>query len=161
MLAPAAPLRPGRYAFVSTHEGMFGGQDFSYLRVVPASAATTPIASNPNGHAPAVAGDLFPVAAALVAFLFAFLLLRSLIAQAGRAEGVLGGGVPALRGRGLGRGDRAADGWTPGLFRAYYLCGGVLTVAYLGAGSAWLKLPRRAAATSCSAASSSRPPPRP
>jgi hypothetical protein len=29
------------------------------------------------------------------------------------------------------------------LFRVYYLCGGVLTVAWLGAGSAWLQLPRR------------------
>src|SRR5207244_3179102 len=34
-------------------------------------------------------------------------------------------------------------GWTPGLFRTYYLAGGVLTVAYLGGGSAWLLLPRR------------------
>src|SRR5439155_25254426 len=35
-------------------------------------------------------------------------------------------------------------GWSPALFRTYYLAGGVLTVAYLGAGSAWLLLPRRA-----------------
>src|SRR5206468_4231427 len=35
------------------------------------------------------------------------------------------------------------SGWTPGLFRAYYLAGGVLTVAFLGAGSAWLLLPKR------------------
>jgi len=34
--------------------------------------------------------------------------------------------------------------WSPGLFRTYYLAGGVLTVAYLGAGSAWLLLPKRA-----------------
>ena len=31
-------------------------------------------------------------------------------------------------------------GWTPALFRVYYLCGGVLTVAALGAGSAMLQL---------------------
>src|SRR5205823_13308726 len=30
----------------------------------------------------------------------------------------------------------------PGLFRAYYLTGGCLTVALLGAGSAWLLAPR-------------------
>lgn len=36
------------------------------------------------------------------------------------------------------------SGWSPALFRAYYLAGAVLTVAYLGAGSAWLVLPRRA-----------------
>src|SRR5206468_9165509 len=34
-------------------------------------------------------------------------------------------------------------GWSPALFRTYYLAGGVLTVAYLGAGSAWLLLPKR------------------
>jgi hypothetical protein len=34
-------------------------------------------------------------------------------------------------------------GWSSALFRTYYLCGGVLTVAFLGAGSAWLHLPRR------------------
>jgi hypothetical protein len=37
------------------------------------------------------------------------------------------------------------SGWNPALFRVYYLAGGVLTVAYLGAGSACLLLPRRAA----------------
>ena len=45
---------------------------------------------------------------------------------------------------GVGGGGEATAqrrGWTPGLFRAYYLCGGVLTVAYLGAGSAWLQAP--------------------
>jgi hypothetical protein len=35
-------------------------------------------------------------------------------------------------------------GWTPSLFRTYYLCGGVLTVAVLGAGSAMLQLRPRA-----------------
>ena len=33
-------------------------------------------------------------------------------------------------------------GWTPDLFRPYYLFGGCLTVAFLGAGSAWLLFPR-------------------
>jgi hypothetical protein len=35
-------------------------------------------------------------------------------------------------------------GWTPTLFRTYYLAGGMLTVAWLGAGSAWLQIPARA-----------------
>ena len=34
-------------------------------------------------------------------------------------------------------------GWSPALFRTYYVAGGVLTVGFLGAGSAWLLLPRR------------------
>jgi hypothetical protein len=35
------------------------------------------------------------------------------------------------------------SGWSAGLFRGYYLCGGVLTVAWLGAGSAWLQFSPR------------------
>jgi hypothetical protein len=35
-----------------------------------------------------------------------------------------------------------ADGWGEVSFKAYYLAGGCLTVAFLGAGSAWLALPR-------------------
>ncbi|MDP9307006.1 MAG: hypothetical protein M3P15_01715, partial [Actinomycetota bacterium] len=34
-------------------------------------------------------------------------------------------------------------GWSEGLFKAYYASGGVLTVAFLGAGSAWLLLKQR------------------
>src|SRR5439155_10992755 len=33
-LVPAAPLRPGRYVFTATHEGMFGGRDFAYVTIV-------------------------------------------------------------------------------------------------------------------------------
>ena len=39
----------------------------------------------------------------------------------------------------------AADGWGPASFRVYYLAGGCLSVGLLGAGSAWLVLPRDAA----------------
>ena len=35
-------------------------------------------------------------------------------------------------------------GWSEGLFKVYYVAGGVLTVALLGAGSAWLLLKQRA-----------------
>src|SRR6476661_3408251 len=34
ILAPTQPLQPGRYVFAASHEGMFGGRDFAYLRVV-------------------------------------------------------------------------------------------------------------------------------
>ena len=33
-LAPARPLRPGKYMYVATRQGMFGGRDFAYLTVV-------------------------------------------------------------------------------------------------------------------------------
>ncbi len=140
VLASASPLRAGRYSFVATHEGMFGGRDFSYLRVVAAGAPVTSISSKPRAEAPAVLDALLPLCAALIALTFAGLLLR------GRRSG-----AKVLWAIGFALFGVAAtceavaqrSGWTPGLFRAYYLAGGVLTVAYLGAGSAWLLLPKR------------------
>jgi hypothetical protein len=125
------------------HEGMFGGRDFVYLRVVPPSASVTPISADSRTGAPTILNSLLPVAAALVAALFCALLLRSarrrpagqkLLWAAGFALFAVAAGSEALAQR---------AGWSTALFRAYYLCGGVLTVAFLGAGSAWLHLPRR------------------
>jgi cbb3-type cytochrome oxidase subunit 1 len=142
-LSPRRPLRPGRYAFVATHEGMFGGRDFAYLRIVSPSSPVTAINSRPHAAAPAVLDALLPLCAALVALAFAALLLRSLLRRrsgekvlwaAGFTLFAVAAGCEALAQR---------IDWTPGLFRTYYLAGGVLTVAYLGAGSAWLLLPKR------------------
>src|SRR2546426_12253657 len=36
-----------------------------------------------------------------------------------------------------------AFGWGPGLFRAYYVLGPILNVAWLGLGTIWLLAPRR------------------
>jgi hypothetical protein len=144
VLSPRAPLRPGRYAFVATHEGMFGGRDFAYLRIVPASAPATRISSRPHAAAPAVLDALLPLCAALVALAFAALLVRSLLRRRS-GEKVLwacGFGLFAVAAGCEALAQRS--GWSPALFRTYYLAGGVLTVAYLGAGSAWLLLPRRA-----------------
>jgi hypothetical protein len=122
---------------------MFGGRDFVYLRVVPPGAAVTPISSGSKAGAPAVVNSLLPVAAALVAALFCALLLRSarrrpagqkVLWAAGFALFAVAAACEALAQR---------AGWSGALFRTYYLCGGVLTVAFLGAGSAWLHLPRR------------------
>jgi hypothetical protein len=143
-LAPARPLAPGRYAFTATHEGMFGGRDYSYLRVVPPGAAITAIASRPDATAPSVIHSLLPVAAALLSLLFALLLAVSFRARPAGQKGLWAVGFLLFA---IATGCEAIaqrTGWTPGLFRAYYLAGGVLTVAYLGAGSAWLLLPRRA-----------------
>jgi hypothetical protein len=139
VLGPASPLRPGRYSFVATHEGMFGGRDFSYIRVVAAGAPVTAISSRPRAEAPAVFDALLPLCAALIAFTFAALLLRrrsgpTVLWALGFALFGVAATCEAVAQR---------SGWTPGLFRAYYLAGGVLTVAYLGAGSAWLLLPKR------------------
>jgi hypothetical protein len=144
VLAPEHRLRPGRYMIVASREGMFGDSDFIYLRVVPPSAAVTPVGADSNRSARAVSSSFLPVAATLVAALFTMLLLRSFRRRHAGEKLLWAGGfllfAAATACEAIGQGS----GWSAGLFRCYYLCGGVLTVAWLGAGSAWLQLPRSA-----------------
>ena len=143
-LVPARPLAPGRYVFTATHEGMFGGRDFAYVRVVAAGAPVTAISSKPRATAPAVIHSLLPVAAALVAALFAALLAGSFRRRPAGQKGLWALGFLLFAVATASEAVAQRTGWSPALFRTYYLAGGVLTVAYLGAGSAWLLLPRRA-----------------
>jgi hypothetical protein len=143
VLAPARALRPGRYSFVATHEGMFGGRDFAYLQVVPARSAATAISSRPHATAPAVLDALLPLCAALVALAFAGLLLRSLRRRPSGEKALWAAGFVLFSVAAACEAVAQRAGWHPGLFRTYYLAGGVLTVAYLGGGSAWLLLPKR------------------
>jgi hypothetical protein len=143
ILAPAKALQPGRYVFAASHEGMFGGRDFAYLRVVASGEAVTPVSSRFQADVPAVADAVPPIAAALLAVTFALLLLRSLLRRAAgqKALWAVGFGLFAVAAATEAVAQRA--GWNANLFRVYYIAGGVLTVAYLGAGSAWMLLPRR------------------
>ena len=143
-LAPARRLRPARYLIIASHEGMFGDRDFSYLTVAPPQAAVTPIAGASRRSVPAVSGSLLPVAAALLALLFTILLLRSFRRRRAGEKLLWAGGFVLFAVATACEAVAQGSGWSPGLFRGYYLCGGVLTVAWLGAGSAWLQLPRRA-----------------
>ena len=142
-LATRSALSPGRYALVSTHEGMFGGKDFAYVTVVASGAPVTPIATATPRTAPVVARALPPVAAVLVALLFVLLLGRSFVARPGGSKALWAVGFALFALAATCEALAQRLGWTPGLFRTYYAAGGVLTVAYLGAGSAWLLLPRR------------------
>jgi hypothetical protein len=142
-LAPAGPLGPGRYLLAATHEGMFGGRDFVYLRVVPPGAAVTPISADSRKGAPMVLHALLPVAAALVAALFCALLLRSARRRPAGQKLLWAAGFTLFAVAAASEALAQRAGWSGALFRTYYLCGGVLTVAFLGAGSAWLHLPRR------------------
>jgi hypothetical protein len=143
-LTPALPLATGRYAFTATHEGMFGGRDYTYLRVVAPGAAITAISSRPDATAPSVIHSLLPVAAALLSLLFALLLANSFRRRPAGQKGLWAVGFLLFAAATACEAIAQRTGWTPALFRSYYLAGGVLTVAYLGAGSAWLLLPRRA-----------------
>jgi hypothetical protein len=143
-LTPRHALAPGRYAFVATHEGMFGGRDYDYFTVVAQGAPVTAIASNPTATTPAVADALLPLAATLVALLFAARLLVSWFRRPAAQKLFWGVGFGLFAIAAATETVAYRSGWSPALFRLYYLTGGVLTVAFLGAGSAWLLLPPRA-----------------
>jgi hypothetical protein len=143
VLSPSRTPPPGRYLFDASHEGMFGGRDFIYVSVVPRGDPVTPISSDSRRSAPTVAAALLPVAATLLAALFSVLLLRSYGRRPAGEKLLWAGGFVLFA---VAAGSEAlAQGsdWSQGLFRAYYLAGGVLSVGYLGAGSAWLHLSRR------------------
>jgi hypothetical protein len=142
-LAPTRQLQPGRYVFTATHEGMFGGRDFAYLRIVPRGAAVSDISRGGRGTAPVVR-TLPPVAAALVAALFALQLVRSFRRRPAAQKALWGAGLLLFAAAAGCEAAAQRTGWTPSIFRAYYLCGGVLTVAALGSGSAMLQLRPRA-----------------
>jgi hypothetical protein len=129
---------------MATHEGMFGGRDFDYLTVVRPGEAATVISSNRDGRAPQIARALLPLAAALVAFLFAARLALSWRRRPAAQKLFWGLGFALFGVAAASEAIAFRHGWNVPLFRLYYLAGGVLTVAYLGAGSAWLQLPKRA-----------------
>ena len=141
--APVQRLAAGRYMFVATHQGMFGGRDFAYVRVVRPGQPVTAISSRSSDAVPAVADALLPVAAALVALLFVVLLLRSYWSRPAGQKALWAAGFAFFAVATTCEAVAQRAGWSPALFRSYYLTGGVLTVGYLGAGSAWLLLPRR------------------
>jgi hypothetical protein len=144
VLALPSRVRPGRFAFVASHEGMFGGRDYDYLAIVPPAAATSPISLDDKRTAPAVIDALLPLAAALVAFVFAGKLARSAVQRPAGQKILWGIGFLLFAIAASTEAVAHRAGWSPALFRTYYLAGGVLTVAYLGAGSAWMMLRPRA-----------------
>jgi hypothetical protein len=143
ILVPRRQLAVGSYVFAASHEGMFGGRDFAYLRVVAPGEPVTPVSRRAHTFAPAVAHALPPVAAALLAIAFALLLARSLLRRVAGQKALWAIGFALFAVAAVSEALAQRSGWSPGLFRTYYVAGGVLTVAYLGAGSAWLLLPRR------------------
>jgi hypothetical protein len=143
ILVPAKPLQPGRYVFAASHEGMFGGRDFAYLRVVAPGEPVTVMSHNQRTDVPAVADAVPPIAAALLAAAFALLLLRSLLRRPAGQKALWAVGFALFAVAAASEAAAQRAGWNPTLFRLYYIAGGVLTVAYLGAGSAWMLLPRR------------------
>jgi hypothetical protein len=143
-LAPRRVLRPGRYELVAAKEGMFGGRDYDYLQVVKPGSPVTVVSSASKRTAPSVADALLPLAAALVALLFAGLLGTSFLRKPAGQKALWGAGFACFAVAAACEAAAQRAGWSEGLFKVYYAAGGVLTVAFLGAGSAWLLLKQRA-----------------
>jgi hypothetical protein len=138
-LVPARTLPAGRYVFTATHEGMFGGRDYAYLTIVRPGEAVSPLTGGASRTAP-VARAIPPIAATLVAALFALLLVRSFRRRPAAQKALWAFGFFLFAFAAACEAAAQRHGWTPFLFRSYYLCGGILTVAALGAGSAMLQL---------------------
>jgi hypothetical protein len=103
----------------------------------------TPISSQNDRSVPQIADSLLPVAAALVAVFFVILLGRSFLQRPAGQKALWAAGFAFFAVATVCEAVGQRAGWSPALFRSYYLAGGVLTVGFLGAGSAWLLLPRR------------------
>jgi hypothetical protein len=103
----------------------------------------TPIGRDSRRSVPSVARSLLPVGASLLAALFTILLLRSFRRRRAGEKLLWAGGFALFAAATASEAVAQGAGWSAALFRGYYLCGGVLTVAWLGAGSAWLQLSRR------------------
>jgi len=142
-LAPRRALRPGRYELVAAKEGMFGGRDYDYLQVVKPGSPATVVSSASKRAAPSVADALLPLAAALVALLFAGLLATSFLRQPAGQKALWAAGFGCFAVAAACEAAAQRAGWSEDLFKAYYAAGGILTVAFLGAGSAWLLLKQR------------------
>ena len=123
---------------------MFGGRDYAYLTIAAPGAPVTAIDERPRARAPSVLDTFLPVATALLALLFAGLLVASFRRRAAGEKLLWACGFGLFAVAAASEALAQRSGWSAALFRSYYLAGGVLTVAYLGAGSAWLQLPRRA-----------------
>src|SRR5256885_14862697 len=117
---------------------MFGGRDYYYLQVVKPGSSATVVSSDSKRDAPTVADALPPLAAALVALLFAGLLGTSFLRKPAGQKALWAAGFACFAVAAACEAAAQRAGWSEGLFKAYYAAGGVLTVALLGAGSAWL-----------------------
>ena len=116
ILVPRRQLAVGSYVFAASHEGMFGGRDFAYLRVVAPGEPVTPISRRAHTFAPAVAHALPPVAAALLAIAFALLLARSLLRRVAGQKALWAIGFALFAVAAVSEALAQRSGWSPACF---------------------------------------------
>ena len=85
---------------------------------------------------------LFPLGAALVSAIFAAQLLRQFLAKHRPHQLAWTIALAMFAAATLATAAGVRDGWTPALFRAYYLFGAMINVPFLAAGTMYLLTPR-------------------
>src|SRR3954465_5554418 len=90
----------------------------------------------------ALTATAIPVCSAILAMLFAARLGGGALARPAGHRIAWALGFALFAGGAAAEAYGASYGWGAPAFRLYYLLGGVLAVALLGLGSAWLHLPR-------------------
>ena len=81
---------------------------------------------------------LFPLGAALVSAIFAAQLLRQFLAKHRPHQLAWTIALAMFAAATLATAAGVRDGWTPALFRAYYLFGAMINVPFLAAGTMYL-----------------------
>jgi hypothetical protein len=142
-LTPRAPLPPGRYLLSTPKQGMFGDRDYQYFAVAGPGEALTPIAPNRTdvGNQRSLSAGLVAAFALAISALFATRILGAFLRRRRPELAFWGAGFVLFAvACGIETAATLTD-WTPGLFRAYYLCGGILLVGFLGVGSLYRSAP--------------------
>jgi hypothetical protein len=142
-LTPRAPLPSGRYLLSTPKQGMFGDRDYQYFAVAAPGETLTPIAPNRTGVGDqrSLAAGLIAAFAFAVAAVFSARILGAFLRRRRPELAFWGAGFVLFAVACAAETAATLARWSPGLFRAYYLCGGVLLVGFLGVGSLYRSAP--------------------
>lgn len=142
-LTPRAPLPSGRYLLSTPKQGMFGDRDYQYFAVAAHGQALTPIAPNRTdvGDQRSLSAGLVAAFALAVSALFAAKILGAFLRRRRPELAFWGAGFVLFAVACAAETVATLTEWSPGLFRVYYLCGGVLLVGFLGVGSLYRSAP--------------------
>jgi cbb3-type cytochrome oxidase subunit 1 len=142
-LTPRDPLPSGRYLLSTPKQGMFGDRDYQYFAVAAPGETLTPIAPNRTGVGDqrSLAAGLIAAFAFAVAAVFAARIVAAFVRRRRPELAFWGAGFVLFAVACAAETAATLAHWSPGLFRAYYLCGGVLLVGFLGVGSLYRAAP--------------------
>ncbi|HEY7257512.1 MAG TPA: hypothetical protein VH459_00515 [Gaiellales bacterium] len=142
-LTPRSPLRSGRYLLSTPKQGMFGDRDYQYFAVAAPGERLTPIAPNRTrvSNQRSLSAGLLAAFAVAVSALFAAKILGAFWRRRRPELAFWGAGFVLFAAACAVETIATLTEWSPGLFRVYYVCGGILLVGFLGVGSLYRSAP--------------------